>query len=120
MIRMMEFLIAEFDQTGKIKERSPGLSGHSAPAGNFLTKDGQWVIIVTSSDKTFNRLAKAMNRLDMLTDSRYYTNSVRLERFEEVNGIVAEWVKTKSKEELQHILDENGVPMSAIYSIKDI
>ena len=120
MFRMMEFLIAEFDQVGKIKERSPGLSGHSAPAGNFLTKDGHWVIIVTSSDKTFNRLAKVMNREDMLTDSRYYTNSVRLERFDEVNGIVAEWVKTKTKDDLQCILDENGVPMSAIYSIKDI
>jgi len=120
MFRMMEFLITDYDQTGTIKERSPGLSGHSAPAGNFLTQDGEWVIIVTSSDKTFKRLAEVMNREDMLTDERYKTNSVRLERFDEVNGILADWVKTKTKEELQKILDENGVPMSPIYSIKDI
>lgn len=120
MFRMMEFLIADYDQTGTIKERSPGLSGHSAPAGNFLTKDGHWIILVTSSDKTFERLAKAMNREDMLTDERYYTNSVRLQRFDEVNGIVADWVKTKTKDELQQLLDECGVPMSPIYSIKDI
>jgi formyl-CoA transferase len=120
MFRMMEFLVTDYDQTGNIKERSPGLSGHSAPAGNFLTKDGQWIILVTSSDKTFERLAKAMNREDMLTDERYHTNSVRLTRFDEVNGIVADWVKTKTKDELQHLLDECGVPMSQIYSIKDI
>lgn len=120
MFRMMEFLITDYDQTGNIKERSPGLSGHSAPAGNFLTKDGQWIILVTSSDKTFERLAKAMNREDMLTDERYHTNSVRLTRFDEVNGIVSDWVKTKTKDELQHLLDECGVPMSQIYSIKDI
>lgn len=120
MFRMMEFLVTDYDQTGTIKERSPGLSGHSAPAGNFLTKDGQWVILVTSSDKTFERLAKAMNREDMLTDERYHTNSVRLTRFDEVNGIVSDWVKTKTKDELQHLLDECGVPMSQIYSIKDI
>ncbi|MEK5442485.1 CaiB/BaiF CoA transferase family protein [Fredinandcohnia sp. FSL W7-1320] len=120
MFRMMEFLVTDYDQTGTIKERSPGLSGHSAPAGNFLTKDGHWVIIVTSSDKTFTRLAEAMNREDMLTDERYKTNSVRLQRFDEVNGILADWVKTKTKKELQKILDENGVPMSPIYSIKDI
>ncbi|MFJ5758871.1 CaiB/BaiF CoA transferase family protein [Neobacillus sp. NPDC093182] len=120
MFRMMEFLITDYDQTGNIKERSPGLSGHSAPAGNFLTKDGQWIILVTSSDKTFERLAKAMNREDMLTDERYHTNSVRLMRFDEVNGIVSDWVKTKTKDELQHLLDECGVPMSQIYSIKDI
>ncbi len=120
MFRMMEFLITDYDQTGNIKERSPGLSGHSAPAGNFLTKDGQWIILVTSSDKTFERLAKAMNREDMLTDERYHTNSVRLTRFDEVNGIVSDWVKTKTKDELQHLLDKCGVPMSQIYSIKDI
>lgn len=56
----------------------------------------------------------------MLTDERYYTNSERLKRFDEVNGIVADWVKTKTKEELQKLLDEYGVPMSPIYSIKDI
>lgn len=46
MFRMMEFLVADYDVTGNIKERTPGLSGHSAPAGNFLTKDGSWVILV--------------------------------------------------------------------------
>lgn len=120
MFRMMEFLIADYDVTGTIKERSPGLSGHSAPAGNFLTKDDIWIILVTSSDKTFERLAKAMGREDMLTDERYSTNSVRLTRFDEVNGIVADWVRTKTKDELQTMLDECGVPMSQIYSIQDI
>jgi formyl-CoA transferase len=120
MFRMMEFLITDYDQTGNIKERSPGLSGHSAPAGNFLTKDGHWIILVTSSDKTFERLAKVMNREDLLTDERYHTNSIRLTRFDEVNGIVSDWVKTKTKDELQQLLDESGVPMSSIYSIKDI
>lgn len=120
MFRMMEFLVTDYDQTGRIKERTPGLSGHSAPAGNFLTKDNQWVIIVTSSDRTFERLAKAMNREDMLTDERYYTNSERLKRFDEVNGIVQDWVRTKTRDELQKILDEHGVPISPIYSIKDI
>lgn len=120
MFRMMEFLVTDYDQTGRIKERTPGLSGHSAPAGNFLTKDNQWVIIVTSSDRTFERLAKAMNREDMLTDERYYTNSERLKRFDEVNGIVQDWVRTKTRDELQKLLDDHGVPISPIYSIKDI
>lgn len=120
MFRMLEFLVTDYDQTGHIKERSPGLSGHSAPAGNFLTKDGSWIILVTSSDKTFERLAHAMDRADMLTDPRYHTNSERLQRFDEVNGIVADWVKTKTKDELQTLLDDCGVPMSPIYSIEDI
>ncbi|HZG71882.1 MAG TPA: CoA transferase, partial [Chondromyces sp.] len=120
MFRMMEFLVADYDKNGKIKERSPGLSGHSSPAGTFQTKDGHWVVLVTSSDRTFERLAKAMNREDMLTDERFYTNSVRLQHFELTNGIVADWVKMFDRDDLQKLLDEHGVPISPIYSIEDI
>lgn len=120
VFRMLEFLVADYDQNQIIKERTPGLSGHSSPAGTFQTKDGHWVVLVTSSDTTFNRLAKAMNREDMLSDKRYYTNSERLKRFEEVNGIVADWIKKFNRDELQKKLDEYGVPVSPIYSIKDI
>lgn len=120
MFRMLEFLVAEYDQNDTIKERSPGLSGHSSPAGTFKTKDGHWVVLVTSSDRTFERLAEAMDRLDMLKDERYHTNSERLKRFEETNGIVADWAKTFNRDELQELLDRFGVPISPIYSIQDI
>ena len=120
VFRMMEFLVADYDQNGIIKERSPGLSGHSSPAGTFQTKDGHWVVLVTSSDRTFERLAKAMNREDMLTDEMFYTNKVRLENFDVTNGIVADFVKGLNRDELQKLLDEYGVPISPINSIKDI
>lgn len=120
VFRMMEFLVADYDQNGIVKERSPGLSGHSSPAGTFRTKDGHWIVLVTSSDRTFERLATAMNREDMLEDEKFYTNKVRLENFDLTNGIVADFVKTLNREELQTLLDEHGVPISPINSIEDI
>lgn len=120
VFRMMEFLVTDYDQNGIIKERSPGLSGHSSPAGTFQTKDGHWVVLVTSSDRTFDRLAEAMDRKDMLTDERFYTNAVRLQHFGLTNGIVADWVKTKNRDELQKYLDDFGVPISPINNIEDI
>ncbi|MER1956162.1 MAG: CaiB/BaiF CoA-transferase family protein [Solibacillus sp.] len=120
VFRMMEFLVADFDQNGIVKERSPGLSGHSSPAGTFQTKDGHWIVLVTSSDRTFERLAVAMNRQDMLEDEKFYTNKVRLENFDLTNGIVSDFVKTLNREELQSLLDEHGVPISPINSIEDI
>lgn len=120
VFRMMEFLVTDYDQNGIIKERSPGLSGHSSPAGTFQTKDGHWVVLVTSSDRTFERLAVAMNKEEMLSDERFCTNKVRLENFNLTNSIVADWVKTLNRDELQQLLDQHGVPVSAIYSIEDI
>lgn len=120
VFRMMEFLVTDFDQNGIVKERSPGLSGHSSPAGTFQTKDGHWVVLVTSSDRTFERLAEAMERMDMLTDERFHSNAVRLQHFDLTNGIVADWVKTKNRDDLQQLLDGFGVPVSSINSIEDI
>lgn len=120
VFRMLEFLVADYDQNGIVKERTPGLSGHSAPAGTFKTKDDNWVVLVTSSDRTFERLTQAMNREDLLTDERYSTNAARLNRFEETNKIVADWIQTFDRNDLQSLLDEYGVPVSPIYSIKDI
>ncbi|GAK02999.1 LOW QUALITY PROTEIN: L-carnitine dehydratase/bile acid-inducible protein F [Geomicrobium sp. JCM 19037] len=118
MFRMMEFLVADYDQNGIVKERSPGLSG--IPAQQELFKRKMGTGLCSPSDPTFARLAAAMNREDMLKDDRYYTNAVRLQRFEETNGIVADWVKSWDRDELLVHLDHHGVPISAINSIEDI
>ncbi|MFC7393255.1 CaiB/BaiF CoA transferase family protein [Scopulibacillus cellulosilyticus] len=120
VFRMMEFLVAEYDQLGKVRERSPGLAGHSSPSGTFKTKDGHYVVLVTSTDSTFERLAKAMNREDMLTDDKFYTNAKRLENNDETNQIVSDWIGTIDRDDLLERLDKFGVPVSPILSIKDI
>ncbi|WP_078393920.1 CaiB/BaiF CoA transferase family protein [Shouchella patagoniensis] len=120
VFRMMEFLVAEYDQLEKIRERAPGLAGHSSPSGTFQTKDGHWVVLVTSTDTTFNRLAKAMDREDMLTDPRYHTNARRLENNDETNQIVEKWIVKLPREELLEKLDSYGVPVSPVMSIADI
>lgn len=120
IFRMMEYLVAEYDQNGKVRERSPGLTGHSSPAGTYETKDGKFVVLVCSTDSTFNRLAEAMDRTDMLSDSRYYTNAERLKNDREVQQIVASFIKKYTQKELQEKLDTFGVPVSPIYSIEDI
>lgn len=120
MFRMLEFLIAEYDQTGKVRERSPGLSGHSSPAGTYETKDGKFVVLVCSTDSTFDRLARAMNREDMLEDDRYYTNSQRMVNDSEVQSILSGWIKSQTQNELLQRLDSFGVPVSPILTIEDI
>ncbi|MED4128571.1 CaiB/BaiF CoA transferase family protein [Shouchella miscanthi] len=120
VFRMMEFLVAEYDQLEKVRERAPGLAGHSSPSGTFQTKDGHWVVLVTSTDTTFNRLAKAMDREDMLTDPRYHTNARRLEHNDETNGIVEKWIQAQEREYLLEKLDHFGVPISPVMSIADI
>ncbi len=120
IFRMLEFLVADFDKNHVIRERKPMLSGTSSPGGTYQTKDAQWVVLVTSTDKTFEYLARAMNREDLLTNPQFSTNAARLEMDAEVDAIVRDWIGSRDYKNVKDTLDSAGVPVNLIYSIQDI
>jgi len=120
MFRMLEVVVAEYDVMGTVRERTGNELAASSPAGIFETKDDQWLVIVTSTERTFVRLAQAMGRDDMATDPRYSTNRARLARRDEMNELVGAWSAQYSREELERRLDEFSVPHSPVYSAPDI
>lgn len=120
MFRMMEFLIAEYDQLGKVRERAPMLHGHSSPAGIYKTKDDHWMVLVCSTQRTWERLAKAMGHENLIDDPKYLTNKERMENDEDLQKLIIEFIGKKNRDELMDILDKAGVPISPVLSIKDI
>jgi len=120
IFRMMELMVADYDKNGKIKERSPKLSGSSSPGGTYQTKDGKWVVMVCSTDRTFEYLTRAMNRPDLLSNPLYSTMKARLENDHSLDQIVRDWFKSLTYDEVSAIADREGVPVSLVYSIEDI
>ncbi len=120
VFRLLEQVVAEYDLTGRVRERAGHIGQGAAPAGAFQCKDGKWVVMVTSTQRTFERLAEVMGRTDMLKDPRFDTNPHRSQHREETCGIVQDWFSKHDCAEALEILDRNGVPVSPIHSIADI
>jgi len=120
MFRILEANVAAYDRLGIIKERAGNEFSNSAPVGTFQTSDGKWLALTTSTDRTFHRLAEVIGRPEMKTDPNYATNQARVARREEINAIVAKWFSEHTAKSIQHLCDENGVPVSQIYSMEDI
>jgi formyl-CoA transferase len=120
IFRMLEVVVAEYDALGTVRERTGNELAASCPAGIYQAKDGHWVVITTSTERTFARLAEAMDRPDMLTDPRYSTNRERLTRRSEMNQLLSDWTGTYTREELQKRLDDFSVPHSLVYDVADI
>jgi formyl-CoA transferase len=118
--RMLEPLVAEYSLTGRIKERGGHIGQGAAPSGTFRCKDGKWVVMVTSTQRTFARLAEVMARTDLLKDPRFDTNPHRAENRQAIYDIVQEWFSRHEYCEVARILDMNGVPVCQINSIADI
>lgn len=118
IFRMEENFIAQYDLLGQVRERSPMPSGASCPIGTFMTKDDKFVILVCSTDPVFDHLCDAMERPEWLP--KYAKAKDRLTDAEPIMKAVTEWVRERTYEELRARCNECGVPISPVYSIKDI
>ena len=118
IFRMEEAMIAQYDLFGTVRERSPMPSGASCPIGTFETKDNRFAIIVCSTNPVFWHLCDAMEKREEWLP-KYELAKDRLADPKPIMDAVTAWVKSQTYEELKKRCDECGVPVSAIYSMKD-
>ncbi|GHV55097.1 succinyl-CoA--D-citramalate CoA-transferase [Deltaproteobacteria bacterium] len=120
LFRMLEGYISLYDKAGILTEREPCITSASSPAGAFATRDGKWVVLVCSTDRTYEYLAKAIGREETLRDARFCTNSARVKNNAAVEEeIVKPWLLTHDWKEIKEILNTAGVPISLVYTMED-
>ena len=119
IFRMEEAMVAQYDLFGTVRERSPMPSGASCPIGTFETKDNRYAIIVCSTNPVFDHLCDAMEKRDEWLP-KYALAKDRLADPKPIMDAVTLWVKSLTFEELKERCDKAGLPVSAIYSMKDI
>ena len=120
IIRLLEGVIAEYGKLGKIRERSGNLNEVVAPADNFLSRDGKWIVFVVTSDALFQRFAMTIGRGDLAQDPRFLKNLDRLKNRDALHEIIRPWFQEKTVSEIDKIFGENGVPYGLVYNAKDI
>jgi crotonobetainyl-CoA:carnitine CoA-transferase CaiB-like acyl-CoA transferase len=120
ILRIMEHTLASYDRLGLVREREGNRLRNSAPLDNWETKDGKWICIIAAGDGLFPRLCRAMGREDLVSDPRFKTMALRATHGDEINGIVAAWVRTQTSREIQDVLERHEVPFGVAYSVADI
>lgn len=118
--RITADLVPDFLRTGRIRERIGNRNPTFAPAGTFETRDGRYVQIAAGGDKVWARLAAAMGRADLAEDERYAKSSGRIERADQLEGLLAEWVGRHDFSTLEEALGAANVPFGGIYTAADI
>jgi len=106
-----------FAATGRQPSRIGNRHLATAPYDCYRARDG-WVVIAVASNKLFRALAAAIGRPELGEDPRFRGSRGRLERSEEVNAVVAEWVAGRSVEEVLSTLGPEGarIPCSPVYT----
>jgi crotonobetainyl-CoA:carnitine CoA-transferase CaiB-like acyl-CoA transferase len=120
VFRLLDEIAPVYAKTGFVRERLGPDTVNVVPHSHYQTADEKWIALACSSDKMFERLARAMDRVDLATDDRYAAMAGRITHREAVNAMVAAWVGSMTLEQTLAACDRFEVPCGPIYSISDI
>lgn len=120
VLRILEWTIAVYDRLGTVRQREGNRLANSAPLDNYPTADAKFVCLVAGSDTNFARLCAAMERPDLVDDSRFATLAERASRSDEINGIVTAWTSQRTAVEVEERAIAHDVPVATAYTAADI
>lgn len=119
VVSVLENAVVRYTVTGEIPQRTGSAHPSIAPFDVFEAQDG-WFVIGVGNDMLWEKFCKAINKTDLLNDSRFTTNPKRSENYEELKPIITEWSKEKTVEETLNILINAGVPVGEVNTIDKI
>lgn len=120
LFRLLDFDAIHYQLTGSIHNRTGNQVAYAAPSSTYKTRDGKYVTMAASNHNIWVRLCRAMKREDLITDPRYADNVSRVSRSDEINGVVAEWILQRTRDEVAQCFEAYEVAFSVIYNIQDI
>lgn len=121
VFRCTDELAPAYSMYGIVRERhGPTHNDFACPYGHFPTKDGKWVAIACTTDKLFQRLAKAMGRPELASFSTYGEQKTRLEHRHDVNEIVRDWCGSLTRDEVLERCYAAEAPAGPLNNIADI
>jgi len=86
-----------------------------APYSAYRTSDGRTVVLGTTNDAEWQRLAAIMGRLDLAADDRFLRNPDRVTHRELLDAVVGAWCATLTLAEVQDTADRAGIG-NAVYN----
>jgi crotonobetainyl-CoA:carnitine CoA-transferase CaiB-like acyl-CoA transferase len=103
---------------------APGAAGMGspliAPYGAYPTRDGHTVVLGTTSDREFRRLADMLGRPDLAEDERYRHNADRIRHRSQLDAVLDDWCRTRDLAEIQTMADAAGIGNARLNDVTDL
>ncbi len=120
ILRLLDFDPIQYDQLNVIHQRTGNHAAYVAPSSTYISKDGKYLTMAASTHSVWTRLCNAIDRVDLITNPKFIDHRVRVEHSNEINGIVADWIKLHTIQDVWRIFERHQVAFSPIFDIKDI
>ena len=105
---------------GQTMTRVGSRDRYVAPSNTFEAGDGRHVLMVGGDDNMFPRVLRAMKQPALIEDPRFATMASRLEHRDAVEGIVSDWMRAHTADQIVAWLEAEGVPCAKIARIDEV
>lgn len=120
LFRLVESQVIGFDQLGIVKQRQGNRLAEDSPRNTYRTRDGRWIGISASSQRTFERLAAAMGMPELIDDPRFVDNAARCANDVELDSMFAWWFEQRDCEDVMTLFEKSDVVAGPVLDIRDI
>jgi crotonobetainyl-CoA:carnitine CoA-transferase CaiB-like acyl-CoA transferase len=120
LFRLVESQVIGFDQLGIVKQRQGNRLAEDSPRNTYQTRDGRWVGISASSQRTFERLAEAIGMPELITDPRFVDNTSRCDNDVALDTIIAGWFARFDCDVAMALFEKADVVAGPVLDIRDI
>lgn len=117
---MLGPIVANYDLTGQVPERTGSLSNQSAPRNVYRCKDGKYVALSASMQAMAQRLLRTIGREDLIDDPRFRTNTDRVANRDILDPIVGAFMAERTQAENLAIFEEAGVTVGAVPDVAEL
>ncbi len=117
----MGFALNQVIHTGVEPEPVGMGSPMVAPYGAYPTADGQTVVLGTTSDREWRRLAAdLLGDADLAGDARFARNADRVALRSELDKILGTWCAERTLAEIQQLADRAGIGNSRLNTVGEL
>lgn len=120
LFRLLEPLPVEHEQLGQVRQRTGNRTSYTAPSNMYCSSDGVWFSLVASSQGVYERLCRAVDRPDWITDPRYTTNPLRVQNMAALDNELAAWFRVRTFGDIALRLEQYELPFTKVNTIADI
>ena len=111
---------AKYRVTGEPTMRAGNQSTHTAPRNVYVCSDGMFVAMSGSMQSMAMRIFETIDRPELKDDPRFCTNDARVAYRDELDAIIAEFVKARTQAENLELFEKAGVTVGPVCSVADL
>jgi formyl-CoA transferase len=118
-VAMLANMNTNYLASGRAPHRWGNAHPNIVPYQTFATADGH-IIVAVGNDGQYRKFVEAGGRPELAQDERFATNPMRVRHRDTLVPLLAEMVKTKTKQQWIDALEAAGVPCGPINNLDEV